>query len=275
MIGCLNDGHVLSPDCIVQPSAKSTTRYKNTKFKIGRVIEKFHKEDKNNLGKESTEYTVVIEGGTDCGQMLRNVVKTDPLGGTDNYAEITLQEKTEGNTDGDSTPPEKTNASKVLLASVDGFYNKWVIVNGMPTSKRHGIPKSEGVANKMHFNGVDITLDKDGTTKIDKSGTSITIDKDGNITMNTKDKMTINSTGDTELNSSGNTAVNSTGTIDMSSTNGMSLVGPSVALGATGASQSVVRGDAMATLFNSHTHGGPVPDQTMGGGELQTKIKVE
>lgn len=273
----LKDGTPLNSNFKLSPRKDShLTPYNNHGTYKGLVIKKTHKEDENNRYKKSTTYDVMIVGGPRDGETVTSAVPHCGFGGTDNYLETTYKPASK-KPDKDS-PPHESDGSYVTLTFLDGHFGKPLITGGWPRSKDFGISESDDVAVKGHFNGLDISINKDGTINLKYGSTEINMDgKEGNLDIKTSKDANITSTGKTTIDSTGNVEIASAGSIQASGAAGIGFTGPFVNLGSNGATEQAVLGNLLKSWLDSHVHPSdntppttPVPTSV-----LSSKVKVE
>ncbi len=240
------DGQVLNSNLKINNINQSASSpWNNFGIYKAMLLEAKYKDEDGNQYKHGVEYTAVITGGPRSGEFLSNVMPLDGFGGKDNYSEIVYTPKTKvlkGKNEGDSTPPENTDGSYVLIGFLGGHQSRPVILGGLkqPNNENYGANIDDSVLYRGQVNGMAWKISKDGILTVNREGTTITIDSTGNgVTISSDKAITINSSDSITLGSGG---------------------------------EPFVLGNAMASLFNSHTHSGPPPDQTMGSGEMSSLI---
>ena len=265
---------------------------KNESYTIQKamILEVYHKDHPKNKFKRGVEYRAVIVGGPREGELLHNVTPLDGFGGGGNFHEVVYTPKTEvirGKNKGDATPPENTDGSHVIVGFLGGHQNHPIILGGwpQPNNAAYGASAEDGTLMNGSFNGLGYSINKDGVLKFTRKGTTIIVDSEsGGISIESDKEITINSDEDIVINSAkninvtANEIVNITGpSVNINSSTSVNIAGAgSINIG-EGASEAMVKGDALTTLFNLHTHSasgeGP-PNEQMTASQLSDTVKV-
>lgn len=255
----LADGTVLNSNLKIE-SARKYNKNENFAPVQAMLIEAYPKDHEKNKFKKGVEYKAVIVGGPREGEVIHNVQAKCEFGGKDNYHEVNYTPKKEvlkGKNKGDATPTENTDGSYVMIQFLNGSRNSGIITGALPqpNNEEYGSNDADGTLLRGKFNGLAYKIDKDGIFTLSREGTTITIDSAGGG-INIQSDKTIN------IDTSDIVNINGTSEINLGS----------------GANEAMVKGNALATLFNAHTHadsGEGVPNQTLGASQLSSLIKVK
>lgn len=221
----------------VNTSQISLGQYDNLPLRFGEVIDIIYPNDLRNQS-NTIVYTVAVNqrdnGGMSTTVIYTRCVVSTLFGGVADKHVHTLRKA-------DKTIDTIANGSKVLLACINGETNYGVILGGL-YDEQNDIPQiNQGHNDFFEFNGLNITIDKDGqyhilmkgATKIDGTpldgvdinvtGQSISLLKDGSIKLatnsdnqflffdNTLKKVILISNKELDITSSGNIIIKSTG----------------------------------------------------------------
>ena len=130
----------------------------------------------------------------------------------------------------------------------------------------------------MEKTGVKIHIKANGDIETSSATAKTTVKANGDVeTTSGPATTTVKASGEVSTTASGPVNVTSSAAVTVSGAGGIGFIGPSVSLGAAGAGQSIVRGDAFKNTFDNHTHpsNNAPPSSPMPGGDLNTKCKVE
>lgn len=201
----LDNGAVLPYGLLVDDAATSMMEgynksYKNFPLRVGVVVASYLKTDENNRSKLTTEYdVVVIEQNSDKGATTiryRNCMSAEGLGSIADYLETALRPQTTKTTKGDSTNLNGQDGAIVLMLCWDGMSDKGIIIGSLTHPDRDSNLTEEGPLLEGEYNGVHISVAKDGSTSLTFKGatdnqgapidssqgmTTIKIEKDGSF----------------------------------------------------------------------------------------------
>lgn len=198
--------------------------YKNFPLRVGVVTASYPTSDSRNRSKLTTEYDViVIEQNADVGAttiQYRNCMSAEGLGSIADYFEKALRFQKKKTTKGDSTNTKGQNGAIVLLLCLDGMSDKGIIVGALTHPDRKTNLKDQGPLLTGEYNGVNITVNTDGSATfifkgatdndgniIDKSQgpTTVKVEKDGSYQVDHKTiKQRFDKGGDASLTADGN-----------------------------------------------------------------------
>jgi len=195
---------LLDLDTDEQTAFNST--FNNMSLKMGLVKEAYEIDDENNISKIAVEYDVLVneqrEQTAPTPITYKNCIHKDAFGGLADFFEFRLrkQDKVEKREkDGDKIG-RLQDGSIVLLLCLNGFNENAIILGGAQHPKRKSkLTKDAGHAMFGEFNGLGLTIDKDGALTLSFKGATdhagepldaavggsyITIKKDGSIEIN-------------------------------------------------------------------------------------------
>lgn len=156
--------------------------YTNTSLRIGVVIHTYPVTDSKNVSKLTNEYDVlVVEQNEDKGATTityRNCMSAEGLGSIADYFEKTLRPKKKKTTKGNSVNLKGQNGATVLLLCLDGMSDKGIIIGALTHPDRKTNIKDEGPYLEGEYNGVNIKVEKDGSTTLMFKGAT---DNDGKV----------------------------------------------------------------------------------------------
>jgi len=167
--------------------------YKNYPLRVGVVTEIYTTSNDRNRSKLTTEYDVlVIEQNEDKGAttiQYRNCLSAEGLGSIADYFEKTLRKKKKKTTKGDSTNLKGQNGAIVLLLCLDAMSDKGIIISSLTHPDRKTNLNSEDPFLQGEYNGVQVTVNTDGSATFIFKGAT---DNDGKIIDTTQGPTTIN-----------------------------------------------------------------------------------
>lgn len=184
----------------------------NFSLKVGVVTDIIELEDKRNVSKVTTEYTVMaVEEQSN--NVYSNCMAVDGFGGLGDFFNKKLRKTEDSVKTNKKTALNKQNGSIVLLLCIDGHSEQAIIVGSIahPDRKNGKLTKDKGHHLEGEFNGINWQIDKDGALTVkfnsasdndgkykdEKAGGSIVkIEKDGSIeaTDGNKEKIRIDKT---------------------------------------------------------------------------------
>ena len=156
--------------------------FKNNSLRVGIVTESYPVSSQKNQSKLTTEYdVVVIEQNEDKGAttiLYRNCMSAEGLGSIADFFEVALRPKKKKTTKGDSLNTKGQNGAIVLVLCLDGSSDKGIIIKSLTHPDRKTTLKDEGPRLEGEYNGVNIKVEKDGSTSLTFKGAT---DNDGKI----------------------------------------------------------------------------------------------
>lgn len=174
--------------------------YKNNALRIGVVVSSYPTSSDRNRSKLTTEYDVlVVEQHEDKGTttlLYRNCMSSEGLGSIADFFEKALRPKKNKTTKGESVNLKGQDGAIVLLLCLDGMSDKGIIISALTHPDRKTTLKDEGPRLEGEYNGVNIKVEKDGSTSLTFRGatnnngkptdssqgdTIISIEKDGSF----------------------------------------------------------------------------------------------
>ncbi len=186
-------------------------------IRMGRVVKVVYPEDEDNSNKKITEYTVDVYYSTDKDRTVvtyHHVKISSLFGGAADSLRWTPRLTTDDSEATDDDTFKSINlGSIVIVACIDGSQRSGLILGGWPHPNDNvDSPKDDGHNLRFQFNGLDVTINKDGELAISRlgptkdngkpikkddeaAGSKITMTKDGNIEIATpeaKQKILIN-----------------------------------------------------------------------------------
>lgn len=205
----LADGTIIQSSLnILQDNKGVEVFFKDYGIKRGVITEVYPTDDPNNVSKKWVEYDVLVldERADGCvSSMTYHRCQTlDRFGMPQNYERFTYN------------PPKSQDdkiyvkGAQVLVAALNGnpAYGKAIILGGIqhPESIAQPLKASDGTVYEFSFNGIDITIDKDGQYSLTfnsvldydgkpsnekAAGTQIMIDKEGVLTISDNEKQVV------------------------------------------------------------------------------------
>lgn len=160
--------------------------YQNTALRVGVITESYGIDDENNLNKSVPEYNVMVfEQNEDQGATTinyRHCVMANSLGGIADFFEMTMRQITEKKSKGSTPNPNGHNGSIVLLLCLNGVSDSGIIVGALSHPDRKSTIKDSGPKMEGEYNGVNIKVEKDGSTSLTFRGATdnygVPIDKE-------------------------------------------------------------------------------------------------
>jgi hypothetical protein len=144
--------------------------YRNTSLRIGIVVRSYIITDPNNLFKLTTEYDVLVfEQNEDKGSSIvtyRNCMASEGMGSIADYFEKELRVRTVALSPNNLINTTEQDGAVVLILCLDGMSDKALIVGAVTHPDRQTnlvstLPYLEG-----EYNGVNITVNTDGSTSL-------------------------------------------------------------------------------------------------------------
>lgn len=180
----------------------------NLRFRPGEVQAVYTKDDPQNVSRKFVEYKVLVQhrsNGVVINRMYDHVFAVDTFGGIADYANWTFRADPSGNRLDGKKEPGAGVGSKVLILCVNGESHNACIVGGIRDSNGLVDDPEEGHRLRFRFNGIAISINKDGEMTLEYQGamladgtvgpdvdtnavgTTVKITKDGNFTVADKD----------------------------------------------------------------------------------------
>lgn len=287
--------------------------YKNLTLKVGVIVESYPVTDSKNRTKLATEYDVVCMDRHENKGVLpilyKHCMASGSFGSVPDFFEASHRKRLKKKDKGQTANLNDQNGAVVLVLCLQGSAESGIIIGGFPHPDRKTTVKDDGPRLEGEYNGVNVKVEKDGSTKLTFNGatdndgkridtsqgkTEVDIEKDGSfqvkhdaitvrldrkgvVTITAKDNLTISCKNATVTASENINANCKDATVTASGT--ATVEGSLVKLGA-GASEAVVKGDTFKKLFDAHIHptavgpSGP-PSQPLAPAALSKKVKTE
>jgi phage gp45-like len=179
-------------------------KFNNNSLRIGVVIASYPTTDKQNIGKLTTEYDVLVmeqnQNKSITPLTYRNCISMEGLGSIADYFEKTFRKQKKSKNKVSSKSILNQDGAIVFLLCLDGSSEKGIIIGAAPHPNRNTKLK-QGQVMAGEFNGISILVNEDGSanlsfkgatnndgTPVDKSQgtTSIDIEKDGTLQIKNK-----------------------------------------------------------------------------------------
>lgn len=148
--------------------------YRNYPLRVGVVIASYPTSNDKNVSKLAMEYDVlVIEQHEDKGAtpiLYRNCLNSEGLGSIADFFEMTLRPKKKKKSKGDSVQLKDQDGAIVLMLCLDGMSDKAIIMKCLTHPDRKTTLKDEGPRLEGEYNGVNIKVEKDGSTTLTFKG---------------------------------------------------------------------------------------------------------
>lgn len=257
--------------------------FKNFSLRIGVVIAIYPVSDDKNVSSLNTEYDVqVMEQNADRGattSLYRNCLAIDGIGSPADFFEKTFRVMKKNTSGNESINLNDQNGATVLLLCLDGVSDKGIIIGALSHPDRDTTLVDDQPRLEGEYNGVNIRIESDGSTKLVFNGAT---DNDGKVVDNTQGKTTVSieKDGSFQVDHSKTTfRMSKNGDASIVTTGTVTVEGNSVKLGEE-ATESVIKGDVFKSLFDAHIHGtalGPSSPPTipLSLSALSKKVKVE
>jgi hypothetical protein len=156
--------------------------YKNYPLRIGVVIAGYPVGDPKNKSGLTSEYDVqVTEQMEDRGAtaiVYRNCIAAEALGSIADFFEKSLRVKKAKTTSGQAIDLKGQNGAIVLLLCLDGMSDKGIIISALTHPDRKTTLIDEGPRLEGAYNGINIKVEKDGSTTLTFNGAT---DHDGKV----------------------------------------------------------------------------------------------
>lgn len=232
----------------------------NVRLRVGEVQAIYFPSDERNVSGRFVEYDVWVQhraNGTAVTKTYNNVIAIDHFGSKADFSFATYRVKQNNSNEGDQKEAAPGKGSKVILLCINGETNNAIILGGLRDFNSTKDTKDDG--HNMHsvFNGVDVTINKDGefqlvyngatdldgqpaeNTDKDSSGTYVKIDKSGNVTISDKD---------------GSNAIvvsHSDGKVNVTGANEINLIAPTVRAGDDSTADPMVGGNELVEIMQA------------------------
>lgn len=193
-----------------QPKDTGQSVYdRGTKMLEGQVVKIHFTDDATNKSKKFVEYDVVARDAKGGTSTYRNVRNAMDVSGFSDFKEVILEPNEaaiQGKLD-KSNFSSNMNGTMVLLAFLDGSFDKPLIIGGFSHRRKEGAKREDGIRTLWEFRGVEFNIDKNGDFTITQRGartpqgkfqredtevnTQIKLDKEGNFSLNDSENNTI------------------------------------------------------------------------------------
>ena len=144
--------------------------YQNTSMRVGVITESYGVENKDNLNKLVPEYDVMVfEQNEDQGSTTinyRHCIMANSLGGIADFFEMTIRKITEKKSKGPTPSPNGNNGSLVLILCLNGLSDSGIIIGALSHPDRKSTLKDSGPRMEGEYNGVNVKVEKDGSTSL-------------------------------------------------------------------------------------------------------------
>ena len=174
----------------------------NVLLRVGEIQAIYYPEDEQNNSRRFVEYDVWVQhraNKTAVTKMYSHVIAIDHYGGVADFSFATYRAKKTSTNKGSSNEVAPGQGAKVILLCISGESNNAVILGGIRDFSSTKDKKADGHNLHSVFNGIDLSINKDGelvliyngatgldgkpdkTTDKEAAGTKVTITKDGNF----------------------------------------------------------------------------------------------
>ena len=277
-----------SPLSSAVPVAKKNEREHRQMFGIfrGIIVRAVYPDDPKNITKDRMEYVVKVRG-----QEYPNAICMREAGGIYNYQERVRKgiERSESNQITKGTYDELLDGEHVWVAFIEGYGNAPLILGGSEHplhGKYKKLKSSDGLKEVKEFNGVEISIDKDGNYAIENVGlknaegaiqnpqgvgAKFTIQSDGTIEMNNGAKIKLSSDGILISDQFNNQIELKDGEINVTATGKMTAKGSTETDVGDPASPTKVDGQTVA-LAGGGLAVARINDMTVGTGNLGSPV---
>lgn len=158
--------------------------YQNNSLRFGMIIATYSPSDSGNVTGLAPEYDVVVfeqnENKSSTPITYRNCLSAEGLGSMADFFEKTLRVQTRQSSDIDT---KGQNGAIVLILCLNGVSDKGIIIGALTHPDRKSTLVDSGPRLEGEFNGVNIKVEKDGSTSLTFKGAT---DNDGKITDTTQ-----------------------------------------------------------------------------------------
>lgn len=212
--------------------------YQNSSLRVGVITDSYAIDNKDNINKLVPEYDVLcFEQNEDQGSTVinyRHCVAASALGSIADFFEFSLRKIKDKTSKGPTPSPSGQNGSIVLLLCLNGLSDSGIIVGALSHPDRKTTLKDEGPRLEGEYNGVNIKIEKDGSTSLtfrgatdndgkvldkEQGDTVMSIEKDGSyqvkhktVTQRLDKKGTVDTTSDDSISSTTKKSFNVTAT---------------------------------------------------------------
>ena len=166
----------VNPNAMLEGFKKS---YQNSSLRIGVITNVYPKGDPKNITDLANEYDVIVfeqnEKQSATPITYKNCLSSEGLGSIADFFEKTLRvQKKEGK----SVDTKNQNGAIVLILCLNGVSDKGIIIGSVIHPDRKTTLTDEGPRLEGEFNGVNIKVEKDGSTSLTFKGAT---DNDGKV----------------------------------------------------------------------------------------------
>lgn len=156
--------------------------YQNSSLRVGIVRETYAISDSKNVSKLVPEYDVMaFEQNEDKGSTVityKNCMAAAALGSIADFFEATLRKLKKKTSKGETPSPSGQNGALVLLLCLDSMSEKAIIIGALTHPDRKTTLVDSDPHLEGEYNGVNIKVEKDGSTTLTFKGAT---DNDGKI----------------------------------------------------------------------------------------------
>lgn len=154
--------------------------YQNSSLRFGMIIATYPKNDPGNVSGLAPEYDVIVfeqnENKSSTPITYRNCLSAEGLGSIADFFEKTLRVQ---NKQGSDTNTKNQNGAVVLVLCLNSVSDKGIIIGAITHPDRESTLVDAGPRLEGEFNGVNIKVEKDGSTSLTFKGAT---DNDGKVT---------------------------------------------------------------------------------------------
>lgn len=167
--GTVLPSNLLSHDAMDKLQAFRKT-YQNNSLKVGIVIKTYSIKDSGNIRKVMPEYDVLtFEQDEDKGSTVttyKNCIDSSSLGSIADFFEKVIRQMDEKSNNGTVPTPNGQDGSMVLLLCLNGSGDSGIIVGSLGHPDRKTTLVDAGPRLEGEYNGVNIKVEKDGSTSL-------------------------------------------------------------------------------------------------------------
>jgi len=163
--------------------------YQNSSLRVGVITAVYPKGDAKNVTNLANEYDVIIfeqnEKQSATPITYKNCLSAEGLGSIPDFFEKTLRVQTK---EGSNVDTKNQNGAVVLVLCLNSVTDKGIILGALTHPDRTSTLVDAGPRLEGEFNGVNIKVEKDGSTSLTFNGAT---DNDGNIIDSTQGPTTL------------------------------------------------------------------------------------
>lgn len=164
------------PNAMMEGFKKS---HQNTSLRFGMIVATYAKDDDRNVTGLAPEYDVIVfeqnenKGSTPI--TYKNCLSAEGLGSIADFFEKTLRVQ---NRKGNNVDTKNQNGAIVIVLCLNGVSDKGIIIGALTHPDRTSTLVDDGPRLEGEYNGVNIKVEKDGSTTLTFKGAT---DNDGKI----------------------------------------------------------------------------------------------